>query len=473
VWKPLPNSPQLRAYRSRADELFFGGAAGGGKTDLLLGLALCAHRRSVLFRREYPQLKAVVERLRELLGARGSFNANANTWRLDDGRTLELGAVQHEWDKQKYQGRPHDLVCFDELPHFLQSQFRFLIGWNRTTDRRQPCRVVAAGNPPLSPEGRWVIEEWAPWLDETYPDPAEPGELRWYVMLDGKLHWQRTAAAVLHKGETVTPRSRTFIPARVDDNPHLLATGYKATLQGMPEPLRSQMLYGDFTAGTEDDPYQVIPTAWVRAAMARWRPEGKPVLPLDALGVDVARGGAAKTVLARRYGTWFAPLEKHPGKSTPDGPAVVALIRLALRENPRALVCLDALGVGASPRDFLALAQGEGGIVNLFPVDFGGKTEATDSSGQLHFANTRAQAYWHLRELLDPSGPSQVSLPPDPELLADLTAPRWSLQVRGILIEPKDDIVKRIGRSPDCADAVVNSILIPRRAAAGPRRQVT
>jgi hypothetical protein len=122
--------------------------------------------------------------------------------------------VQHEWDKQKYQGRPHDLVCFDELPHFLQSQFRFLMGWNRTTDRRQPCRVVAAGNPPLSPEGRWVIEEWAPWLDETHPDPAEPGELRWYVMLDGKQHWQRTAAAVLHKGETITPRSRTFIWAR-------------------------------------------------------------------------------------------------------------------------------------------------------------------------------------------------------------------------------------------------------------------
>jgi hypothetical protein len=61
--------------------------------------------------------------------------------------------------------------------------------------------------------------------------------------------------------------SRTFIPSRVSDNPYLMGTGYMTQLQSLPEPLRSQMLYGDFKAGVQDDPWQVIPTAWVEAAM--------------------------------------------------------------------------------------------------------------------------------------------------------------------------------------------------------------
>jgi len=55
----------------------------------------------------------------------------------------------------------------------------------------------------------------------------------------------------------------------------------------------------------------------------------------------------------------------------------------------------------------------------------------------------------------DPGRGSTIELPPDRELLADLTAPRWSVQGGRIKIESKDEIIKRIGRSPDCADAVV------------------
>jgi hypothetical protein len=87
---------------------------------------------------------------------------------------------------------------------------------------------------------------------------------------------------------------------------------------GLPEPLRSQMLNGDFKAGMVDDEWQVIPTAWVDAAMARWKP--KDVLPeQDSLGVDVARGGKDETVIAPRYGNWYAELDCHEGKKTPDG----------------------------------------------------------------------------------------------------------------------------------------------------------
>jgi hypothetical protein len=419
-----------------------------------LGLALTAHRDSIIFRREYPQLKAIVERSRALVGTRGRYNAQDKLWRLEGGRTLEFGAVEHEWSAEKFQGRPHDLVGFDELPHFSRGQFRFLTGWCRTTVPGQRCRVVATGNPPTTPEGRWVVEEWAPWLDPQHPDPAEPGELRWYAVLEGKLTWLRDGTPFAHQGELITPTSRTFIPGRVDDNPHLLRTNYKTRLQSLPEPLRSQVLYGDFTAGLGDDPWQVIPTEWVRAAQARWRPEGGRAAPVSALGVDVARGGSDKTVIARRHKDWFAPLEKHAGAATPDGPAVVALVQKILAEqrgpSVPALV-VDVIGVGSSVYDGLRQRR----LPNVVGFNAAAGTDRRDRTGTLGFANLRACALWLLRESLDPGSGRYLALPPDPELLADLTAPRWSVGPGGVKVESKEDVVRRLGRSPDCGDAVV------------------
>jgi hypothetical protein len=63
--------------------------------------------------------------------------------------------------------------------------------------------------------------------------------------------------------------------------------------------------------------------------------------------------------------------------------------------------------------------------------------------------------------MLDPEQGQNLALPPDQELLSDLTAPRWSMTTQGIKVEPKEDVVERLGRSPDCADALVLSILVP------------
>lgn len=459
LWKPQ-KGPQTQAYNSPADVLGYGGAAGGGKTDLLIGLALSEHNRSIIFRREAVQLRAIIDRAREILGNTGSFNQNTGAWSgLPGGRKIEFQGCKDPGDEQKYRGQPHDFIGFDEADQFTEYQVRFLSGWNRTTKKGQRCRIVLAFNPPATAEGRWLLNYFGPWVDTKHPSPAKPGELRWYAMLpDGKEEERPDGEPFAYKGERITPKSRTFIPARVQDNRYLMDTDYLATLQALPEPLRSQLLKGDMLAGLEDDPWQVVPTAWIQAAMDRWKPE-KGEQKLSALGVDVARGGQAKTVIAKRYGYWWAPLLKYPGSQTPDGPSVAALIQMAAKDNYHDCIKnIDVIGVGSSAFDACRALN----MNNVVGINFGGGTKATDRAGVLRFANIRAWAYWTFRELLDPANGHDVQLPPDKELMADLSAPKWQAIAGGIKIEKKEEIEKRIGRSPDCADSVVYSIIVAR-----------
>lgn len=463
AWTPQAGTPQERAYHSDADIIGYGGAAGGGKTDLLLGLAGTQHQRSVIFRRVFPSLRGIIERSREIFNgmagshAKDSYNESLHVWRLADGRMIEFGACQYEDDRKKWQGQPHDFYGFDEATEFPEALVRFLIGWNRTTKRGQRCRVVLTFNPPMDDAGDWVTAFFGPWLDAQHPDPAVDGELRWYAMLDGKETPVSSGEPFDHDGDTITPKSRTFFHAKLSDNPILAASGYGATIDAMPEPLRS-LLRGNFNAARVTDPWQVIPAAWVRAAQARWT-EQPPDEPLLAIGQDVARGGDDKTVIARFYGQWLAPIDKYPGISTPDGPTAAALvIPYAAPEVP---INVDVIGVGGSVYDCLAAHD-----LNAQAINFSESApdNARDRSGRLKFRNVRAHAYWALREALDPDHGDSLALPPDSELLADLCAAKWKISPSGVQIESKDDIKIRIGRSPDCGDAVVLAWYAARRA---------
>jgi hypothetical protein len=265
-------------------------------------------------------------------------------------------------------------------------------------------------------------------------------------MLDGKEQWLETGAPFEHNGEIVTPKSRTFIPAKVQDNPYYMATGYESQLQLLPEPLRSQLLNGDFNAALDDDPWQVIPTQWVLDAQERWTPECDGLL--DGLGVDPARGGDDRTAIAQRRGNWF-DVKGWPGKITPDGPSVAALVINELADD--ALVALDIIGIGSAVYDALTAQN----IRRVLDVNFANATQAMDKSGRFKMRNVRAEAWWAMREALDPQSGNEIALPPSSEVRADLCAPRWKLTVSGILIEDKDDTKKRLGRSPDFGDALV------------------
>src|SRR3954452_8042884 len=151
AWVPNPG-PQTEAFVCQADELFYGGEAGGGKTDLGIGLALTEHKRSLLLRRINKDAVKIKPRIEEILGHDTGYNDQLQRWRLGE-RQIDIAGCEQESDKQRFKGDPHDLIVFDEGTDFLESQYRFIIGWNRSTDPKQRCRVIVASNPPTTAEG--------------------------------------------------------------------------------------------------------------------------------------------------------------------------------------------------------------------------------------------------------------------------------------------------------------------------------
>ena len=450
LWVPTVG-PQLEGFQSPADELFYGGSAGGGKTDLIVGLALTAHKRSLVLRRTNKEAEKLVDRFIEVVGHRNGWNGQSNLWRFPDGRIIDIGGVQHEDDKQKYKGTPHDLISYDEVSDFTESQFRFINTWNRSADPNQRCRIVCAGNPPTQPSGIWVVKYWGPWLDQTHHNPAQPGELRWFTTVDGKDAEVDGPGPHLIDGELVRARSRTFIPARLEDNPDLVRTNYASVLAALPEGLRAAYKDGRFDAAMKDDAWQVIPTSWIIEAQRRWTNRPPQGVPMVAIGVDVAQGGSAETVLAPRHDYWFAPLIAMPGVETPNPSDTAALVVRHRRDMAAVVVDCDG-GWGGGVVEFLS----HNNIAALrYKGSSGGVGRTRDRTHG--FANKRAEAWWKLREALDPEqiGGSPLAFPDDPAIRADLAAPRYSTTPRGILVEPKVDIIKRIGRSPDKGDAIV------------------
>jgi hypothetical protein len=342
--------------------------------------------------------------------------------------------------------------CFDEVSDFTESQYVFINAWNRSANPKQRCRIVAAGNPPTRPEGLWVVRRWAAWLDPKYANPASPGELRWYTTgEDGKEVEVDGRGPHSIYGEQVFARSRTFIPSQLSDNTDLSATNYAASLAGLPEELRLAYRDGDFSVGLRDEPWQIIPSAWVVEAQARWTKNPPFGVPMCCIGVDVAQGGNDNTVLAIRHDGWFAPLIVIPGAETKDGPSVAGKVVANRRDECRVVVDIGGGWGGEAYAHMKANGMDAVGYMGIKA-----STRRTRDR-QLAFTNVRTEAYWRFREALDPAQPggSNIKLPSDPEIVSDLCAAMYEVTSRGIKLESKEDVCKKLSRSPDKGDAIV------------------
>lgn len=389
--------------------------------------------------------------------------------KTSDGRTIEVSGVPHEKDKHRFQGRPKSFIDFDECTEFSLSIVQFIAAWLRSTfldpvtKLAERCRVVLGGNPPMSAEGMWIIDRYKPWLDPDPGDSEMPGVLRWYVRIEDREERVADGTPIEWRGRKIKPQSRTFIPASLDDNPKLRDTDYASRLALMPPEIRDAILLGDFGVSLRDGAWQVIPSAWIRAAQSRWRPDGQNGQPLTRSGLDCIYGGNDRMVLARRYGDWVAPLnvwrseEVKAVAESEDGnllgKASAELVNRLVGGSP-APVNVDVIGYGAATYE--ALIDSE---IKAIPVNFGeGANGIPDARGVLEFANVRALAYWQFRDALDPDLGSELALPPEdvtPGLRAELAAVKYERRGGRIFLRPKEEVAAEIGCSPDLADGAV------------------
>lgn len=460
AWVPNPG-PQTVGYNCLADELYYGGQAGGGKSDLVIGLALTEHSHSLILRRYNDDAKALAERTMAVIGSREGYNGQDLWLRVPKGR-IDYGGCKDFGDRERYKGEPHDLIGFDEISDFLEGQYTFIIGWNRSANPKQRCRVVCTGNPPTTAEGLWVIKRWAAWLDPSHPKfgKVKEGELLWYTTISGQDTEVNGPGPHWIDGESVLAKSRTFIRAKLSDNPDLSATNYDAVLAAMPEELRAAYRDGKFDAGLKDKAFQLIPTAWVRAAQERWTDKPPIGVPMCALSVDCTGGGVDPMVIAARHDGWFAPTITIPGNQIPAemaGRAAAGHVVAYRRDN--AIMIVDMGGGYGGPlyehlhQNFDNERQGEP-LVRGFKGSEASVRRTTDQS--MGFCNRRTEALWKMREALDPGqvGGSPIMLPPSNILLGDLTACTYEVR-RGILhAEEKQTVCKRLGRSTNEGDAV-------------------
>lgn len=430
-------------------------------SDLLLGLAVNEHRKSAIFRQKLSDAKSMEERLSEIVGDRGRMNYSDHVWKDGDQR-IQFGYLEKPGAEKGHQGQPKDFLGFDEGAQQQAKKQIFLMGWVRSVDPDQRCRVVIASNPPLSGDGDHLIEWFAPWLDPMHPlYPAKPGQLLWAVFVgdEEEMHsvWVDGPEPVEIEGEVRTPKSRTFVPASLADNAYLRDTDYGSQLDQLPEPLRTALKTGNFMMARKDHAWQVIPSEWVRLAQERWSEE-HPHLKgrMWAMGVDVAQGGGDKTTLAPLYNECFGRLTTERGIDTKNGPIVASLILKERRDG--ADIGIDCTGGwGNSARDHLETNNN----ITAYSVVFSRGTKEKQANGSLGFKNERARLWWRFREALDPNSEHKIALPPSKKLFAELTAVHWMVKSGGssnegvIQIEEKDEVRKRLGSSTDEADAVI------------------
>ena len=220
---------------------------------------------------------------------------------------------------------------------------------------------------------------------------------------------------------------------------------------------------GDFAAASTDG---IIPLSWIEAANERWcawRDAGFPGV-LTTVGADIGGGeeGGDKNVLALAYDM----LKVKELRVLTIGDTTIATMEVAgrimgiLDMSRGAKAVIDVIGIGAGVTHRVR-ERGYKGLA--FNAAKG--TQLRDKSGELGFADWRSAGWWLLREMLEPGSGFNVCLPPDTDetnLTGDLTAPRWSVNSRGeIVVESKITIRKRIRRSTDYGDAVMQALAGP------------
>jgi len=228
IWKPTARQAEFLA--ATEDEVLYGGAAGGGKTDGLVIDALGAQYRAIeipeyralILRRTYPELKEVIDRTQAIYPQiyRGAkFNNQDGDWRFPSGARIEFSYLERDSDVMRYQSRQYQWIGWEELAQWPSAYpYEYMISRLRAPERVKIPLFIRGTCNPDGPGARWLAKRFG-------INPS--GEsTRMTITVNGK------------------PWRRRFIASKLDDNPHLAETGYREKLMMLPEEIKRALLEG-------------------------------------------------------------------------------------------------------------------------------------------------------------------------------------------------------------------------------------
>jgi len=260
IFKPQPG-PQEAFLSSSADIVLYGGAAGSGKTfamilETLRHVTKNAEFSAVIFRRSTTQVRNPGglwdESLKLYPYCGGNPVAHLLEWRWKKGGKVKMAHLEHGSTVLDWQGAQIPLIMFDELTHFLENQFFYMLSRNRSLSGIRPC-IRASTNPDAD---SWVAALIAWWIEQDpsspnygYPIPERSGVIRWFIRINDSLIWGDSRQELIGiYGSEVEPKSFTFIPAKLADNKILMEAdpGYRANLMALSRVERERLLGGNW-----------------------------------------------------------------------------------------------------------------------------------------------------------------------------------------------------------------------------------
>lgn len=290
---PQPG-PQTAFAMCQADVAIYGGAAGGGKTFSLLLEPLFHFRnkefKSTIFRRNATQIKNQGAMWDQSLSMYGPLRANPREyimkWEFPSGMSVKFAHLELDSSVFDYQGAQIPFIGFDELTHFTEYQFWYMLSRNRSMSGVK-AYVRATCNPDCDSWVRGLIDWWIG--EDGFAIPERSGKIRWFLRRDDKIHWADTKRELIdtYQCEPSDPKSFSFIPSKIYDNKIFLEKdpGYLSNLKALNRVDRERLLDGNWNARASAgslfkrqwfEIIETIPAGWIRAVRYWDRAATKP-----------------------------------------------------------------------------------------------------------------------------------------------------------------------------------------------------